>query len=112
MSRRIWFFSAVGGLLADLGAVLVVLEATLGLQVTVHLGLDDAGRDRDLDGLEQLLEQRVAGLDGLGRRLGAGGLVAQVGGELLEGVELARELGEVVVGGGEVALLDGRRRDA
>ena len=48
VSRRIWLRSAVVRLLAHLGAVLVVLEPTLALEVTVHLGLDDTRRDRDL----------------------------------------------------------------
>ena len=66
------------GLLADLGAVLVVLQAALGLEVTVHLGLDDTRRDGDLDCLEQLLEQPVAGLDGLVEVLTPAACVAQV----------------------------------
>src|SRR5450830_1267558 len=99
------------GLLPDLDAVLGVVDATLGLQVTRHLGLDDALRDRDLRGGDQLLEELVTRLDGLVRGLDARDLLAQVRGELLEGVELARELGEVVVGRGKLALLDGRRGD-
>ena len=41
----------------------------------VHLGLDDAVGDRDLDGLEQVLEHLVAGLDALLEPLGLLGLL-------------------------------------
>ena len=49
------------------------------------------------DGLEQRLEHLVAGLDALLELLGPLGLRAQVGAQLVEGVELAGQLGEVVV---------------
>ena len=89
----------------DLGAVLVVLEAVLALEVGVDLGLHDAVGDRDLDGLEQQLEDLVAGLDALLHLLGALGLLGDVGLELLEGVELGGQLGEVVVHLGRLRTL-------
>ena len=73
----------------------------------MHLGLDGARGDGDLDGVVERLEELVARGDGLVRRLDARDLLAQVRRELLERVELGGELGEVVVGLGEVALLHG-----
>ncbi len=107
-STRTSSFSAIGveqelglerlaGALVDLGAVLVVLEAVLALEVLVHLGLDDAVGHGHVDGLEEVLEHLVAGLDALLVLLGLLGLRGDVGAQLLEGVELGGELGEVVV---------------
>ena len=96
-SRRNWARSALRVFVVDLGAVLVVLEAVLALEVGVDLGLDDAVGHRDLDGLEEVLEHLVAGLDALLELLGALGLLGEVGPQLLEGVELGGQLGEVVV---------------
>ena len=103
--------SALRVLGVDLGAVLVVLEAALALEVAVHLGLDDAVGDRHLDGLDEVLQHLVAGLDALLEPLGLLGLLAQVVAQLLEGVELAGQLGEVVVQVGQLALLDRLDRD-
>ncbi len=61
---------------------------------------------RDLDGRQQVLEDLVTGLDALLLLLGGGGLLGDVGPQLLEGVELRGELGEVVVELGELADLD------
>ena len=97
---------ALAGALVDLGAVLVVLEATLALEVAVHLGRDDALGDRHLDLVEDGLEQLVAGRDALGE-LGVDlGLGGEVGLELVERVELGGQLGELVVELGQLALLD------
>ena len=87
----------LAGALVDLGAVLVVLEAVLALEVAVDLGLDDAVGDGDLDGVEEVLEDLVAGLDALLELLGLLGLLGDVGAQLVEGVELGGQLGEVVV---------------
>ena len=87
----------LAGALVDLGAVLVVVEAVLALEVLVHLGLDDAVGHGHVDGLEQVLEHLVAGLDALLVPLGLLGLGGDVGAQLVEGVELGGELGEVVV---------------
>ncbi len=57
----------------------------------------------DLDGLHEVVEQPLPGLQTLLEALALGGLGAQVVAQLLEGVELARELGEVVVESGEQA---------
>ena len=46
--------------LGDLGAVHVVLETAFALEVVVHLVLDELRRNRDLDLLEQLLDELVA----------------------------------------------------
>ena len=94
--------------LGDLGAVLVVLEAVLVLEVTVHLVVDELRRNGDLDALEQLVDDLVAGLGALAERPSSlRDLLLEVGLELLDGVELARDLREVVVGLGQLALLDG-----
>ena len=87
----------LAGALLDLGAVLVVVEAVLALEVLVHLGLDDAVGHGHVDGLEQVLEHLVAGLDALLVLLGLLGLRGDVGAQLVEGVELGGELGELVV---------------
>ena len=74
------------------------------------VGDHDLGeRDRDL--LQQGLEDRVAGGGGLLEALAATQALAHVGGELLDGVELGGELGELVVVLGELLLLHGRHRD-
>ena len=53
--------------LGDLGAVHVVLEAVLALEVAVHLVFDQLRRNRDLDLLEQLLDDLVASRASPGR---------------------------------------------
>ena len=105
-SRRNWALQRLAGALVDLGAVLVVVEAVLALEVLVHLGLDDAVGHGHVDGLEQVLEHLVAGLDALLVLLGLLGLRGDVGAQLVEGVELGGELGEVVVERGQLADLD------
>jgi hypothetical protein len=80
--------------------------------VTVHLGLDELLRNGDLDLLEQLLDDLVASLRALAEDLRLAELLTQVGLELVDRVELAGDLGEVVVGGGKLALLDGDDGDA
>ncbi len=96
----------LAGALLHLGAVLVVLEAVLTLEVLVHLGLDDAVGHGHVDRLEQVLEHLVAGLDALLVLLGLLRLLRDVGAQLLQGVELGGELGEVVVELGQLAHLD------
>ena len=64
---------------------------------------------RHLDQLEELLEHRVAGGTPCSRRLPRQ-LGAHVGGELVDGVELGGQLGEVVVELGQLLLLDLARR--
>ena len=56
--------------------------------------------------LEQRLEDGVAGGGGLLESLAAAEPLAHVGGQLLGGVELRGELGELVVEVGELLLLD------
>ena len=72
----------------------------------MDLVVDDAFGDRDLDGGQQGLHHLVAGLHALAEPLAALGVLDEVGLELLQGVELARQLGELVVELGELALLD------
>ena len=62
--------------------------------------------DRDVGELEELVDEQVAGLGALAERLVAGDLLLEAVGQLVEGVELARDLREVVVGLGKLALLD------
>ena len=74
----------------------------------MHLVVDELRRHRDLDLLEQLLDELVAGRGALGERLGllaTRSLQARL--ELGDRVELAGDLREVVVGLGKLALLDG-----
>ena len=77
----------------------------------MHLGLDEGRRHRDLDLLDELVDDLVARLRTLAEHLGAGDLLLDVVLELLDGVELARDLCEVVVGLGQLALLDRLDRD-
>ncbi len=73
-----------------------------------QLGVDDRLGERDVDQVEKLLEDRVAGGGGLLEALAAREPGADVLGELVHGVELGRGLREVVVELGEVLLLDRR----
>src|SRR6185312_5474606 len=96
----------------DLGAVLlgVVLlagvSAALG-EVLLDLLGDHGFGNRNGDQLGQLVHDLVAGLDALLDDLGVGGLLGQVLAQFGDGVELGGQLGEIVVGDGEFALLDG-----
>src|SRR5699024_704519 len=97
----------LGGLLGDLFAVLVVLEAVLALQVLVHLGLDHAAGQREVDGFEQVVQELVPGIDGAVGLLGLGHLGAQVVAQFLHGVVLGGALGELIVHLRELLLLHG-----
>src|SRR5690606_22644067 len=81
------------------------------LEVAVHLGLDDSRGDRHVDGLEDRRDEDITSGVGLVEHGPLTALLTQVLEELVEGVELARELSEVVVGGREVARLDRGRGD-
>ena len=76
------------------------------LLATLDLVLDDAFGSRDLGRVDQLLERLVTGRVDLLDLLHLGEPLAQVALELLEGVELARQLGELVVDLGELLVLD------
>ena len=87
------------------GLLALVLE--VGQDLVLHQLLGDG----DLELLEELLEQGVAGQRhavalGVGR-----GLLLEVVLELVDGVELGGHLGELVVGLGQLAHLDGLRGD-
>ncbi len=86
----------------------VILEALLVLEVAMHLIEHELLGDRDVEGLEQLVDDLVASLGTLSEDLGAAHLLTDVGLELVDRVELAGDLGEVVVGLGKLALLDGQ----
>ena len=86
--------------------MLVVVEAVLALEVVVHLFVDDAVRDGDVNGRQKRVEHLVTGLDALLEALRALDLGAQVGLQLVERVEGRGQLGELVVELGELALLD------
>ncbi len=88
----------------------MALLGALG-EVGLHLGLDQRLGQRNLDRLEQLGQDLVAGLGALLELLGALGLRGHVGAQLVHRVELRRQLGELVVQLGELALLDGQDRD-
>ena len=117
----------VGGTLLDLGPevflglgglVLGVLEVLLHRQAGAgqllddlllaggDLGLQQGGGDLEVDAGDDGLEDLVASIGGL---LEAGHLLeaaTQVGAHLVGGVELADHLGELVVDGGELLLLN------
>ena len=76
----------------------------------MHLVVDQLLRDRDLDLLEQLVDDLVARLHALAELLRLAELLAQVGAQLADRVELAGDLGEVVVGRRQLALLDAEHR--
>jgi len=65
--------------------------------LALDLLLDDLLRQRDLDLGEQLVEDGVADLVGLLELLGLLDALAEAGAQLLDGVELAGHLGELVV---------------
>ena len=66
----------------------------------------DSGQD-DLDLVEEDVDEGVARGEGLLGFLGLGGLLLEVLGQLLQGVEFGHHLGEVVVGLGQLASLHG-----
>jgi hypothetical protein len=70
------------------------------------LAVDELLGHRDLGDLEQVLDQLVAGLRALLQGLHPGQPGADVGAQLLEGVELAGRRGELVVELGELLGLD------
>lgn len=76
------------------------------VQRVVDLGLHDLLGQRHLDLLEQRLEDLVADLLGLLHPLDAAHLLDERFLEFVDGVEFACQLGEVVVGLGQLALLD------
>ncbi len=77
----------------------------------MHLGLDEGVGHGDLEGLQELVEHLVAGLDALLEGLAAAGPLGDVGAQLLQRLELRGLLGEVVVELGQLALLDRGQRD-
>ncbi len=84
-----------------------MVEAVHGIvQHSVDLGLHDRLRQRHLDLLQQGLQHLVADLTGLLDLLDALDPVPQVFLQLVEGVEFAGQLGEVVIGLRQFALLD------
>ena len=89
----------------------VVLRLALGLQVRLDLGVHGVLRQRELDVGAQPLEELVAGRDGAVGLLVLRHLLAQVGAQLVDGVELRGQLGELVVGRRQLALLDAVHRD-
>src|SRR5450759_31464 len=96
----------VTGVLVDLSAVLVILEAALILEVPGHLSLDERVGDGNLGVLQQVLKDLVASLNALLHLLGTLGLDLDVGPELLKAVELRGKLGELVVELWKDTLLD------
>ncbi len=85
----------------------LVLETAFALEVVVHLVLDELRRNGDLDLLEQHLDELVARGGALREDALLSDALGQALAELGDRVELARDLREVVVGLGELALLDG-----
>ena len=77
------------------------------VQRVVDLRLHDLLGQRDLDLLEQRLERLVADLLGLLDALDPLDLLGEAVLELVDGVEFACQLGEFVVGLGQLAFLDG-----
>ena len=91
--------------------MLVALGVATLSEVLLDLLGDDRVRHGDLDELDQLLQDLVTGLDALTGDGTLGGLLLQVLLELVDGVELGGQLGELVVGLGQLALLDGIEHD-
>jgi hypothetical protein len=85
------------------GPLQLVLYRCLAL---LDLGFDDLFRQRDVDRVQQRLQRLVPGLDDLLHGLGPLELAAGAGPELAKRVELARQLGEVVVETGHFLGLD------
>ena len=102
---------ALGARLNHFGAVHLVVKAAFTFEVTMHLLVNHVLRNRDVGLSKQRLNQRLAGLLGLTNHATLGDLLLERSLELPQGVELARHLGEVVVGLGQLALLDGANRD-
>ncbi len=75
--------------------------------MTVDLVFDELVRNRHLDEREELLDELVACIRTLTEGLRPLDLRAQAAAELADRVELAGDLGEVVVGLRKLALLDG-----
>ena len=93
--------------LRHLRAVLVVLEAALALEVLVHLVLDELRGHGDVDRGDERLDQLVAGGSSLHEHRLLGDALGEAVAQLRDRVELAGHLREVVVGVGQLALLDG-----
>ena len=102
----------VVGLLLGLLEVLLDRHASLGqlladlLTTGLKLGVDEGGRQLDVNLGDNFLEDLVTSVGSLvqtGHVLEGG---AQVGTHLVDGVELADELGEVVVNGRELLFAD------
>ena len=72
----------------------------------VHLGLHDRFRQRHVDLLEQGLQRGGADLLGLLHALDPADLIGQAGPQLVDGVEFACQLGEFVIGLGQLTFLD------
>ncbi len=87
--------------------MLVIFETALTCKVVVDLLVDDLAGQLELGGRLQRLDQLGPRLDRLIVGLDARRLLTQIHAQLLKGVELGGELGEVVVGLGELTLLDG-----
>ncbi len=89
----------------------VVLEAVLVLEVANNLSLNEARGNGDLNELNKLVDDLVASFCTLAEDLRLLGLNLEVRLELVDGVERAGDLSEVVVGVGKLALLDREQRD-
>ena len=118
MTERIGALTQVGVELF-LGLALRLEESLEQVLVVVHrvddvvLAIAGLGRDRrlgrvELDVVDQVLEHLVARLRSLAQCLDPSEPGAQVGAQLVDGVELARQLGEVVVGRRQLLHLDRR----
>ena len=102
------FFAAAALLGELLGELLLVVVHTVDgvVQGVVDLGLHHLLRQRHVDLFEQLLDGLVPDLLSLLHPLDLGDLLAQVLAQLVDGVELAGQLGEIVVEFGQLARLD------
>ncbi len=76
------------------------------VQRVVHLRLDDRFGQRHVDLLEQSVQRGDADLLRLPGALDPAHLIGQVGAQLVDGVEFACQLGEFVIGLGQLAFLD------
>ena len=110
-SRRSWARSAFAGALLDLGAVLVVLEAVLALEVAVtSASTTPSGTGMSMVSRSCVERRWSRAWMPCSKLLACSACLREVGAQLVEGVELGGQLGEVVVQLGQLALLDGLDR--
>lgn len=90
-----------------LGVVVAFAVGVFLGEVGLDLLFDDGCRDGNLNQLDELVQDLVAGFYALANNLGLSGLLGEVLAEFSQGVEFGCQLCEVIVCLGKLALLDG-----